>query len=131
MNYDEFIGQVQHRARLATREEAVRAIRATLSTFARRLYGGEPKDIASQLPTEIAIFMKGGGEGERFHLREFYQRVSEIENVDPPDAVFHARAVISVLIQALSPGEVEDIRAQLDPEWETLFEQAESLHIPE
>jgi len=35
MNYDEFIGQVQYRAELGSRGEAVRATRATLQTLAQ------------------------------------------------------------------------------------------------
>ena len=52
MKHDEFIGRVQHYARLASRGDAERATRATLETLGERLAGGEPKDLASQLPPE-------------------------------------------------------------------------------
>ena len=50
MKHDEFIGQVQHRARLGSRGDAERATWATLQTLGERLAGGEAKDFASQLP---------------------------------------------------------------------------------
>ena len=52
--YDEFIKQVQGRGHVESREEAERATRATLQTLAERLAGGEPHDLASQLPPELA-----------------------------------------------------------------------------
>ena len=54
MKYDEFIGQVRHRARLSSHAEAERATRATLETLAERLAGGEAHDLAAQLPPELA-----------------------------------------------------------------------------
>ena len=54
MKYDEFIGQVQHRAGLGSHTEAECATRATLETLAERLAGGEAHDLAAQLPPELA-----------------------------------------------------------------------------
>jgi uncharacterized protein (DUF2267 family) len=124
MKHDEFIGQVQHRARLSSRGDAEIATRATLETLAERLAGGEANDLASQLPRGIAEYLRTGqaGEGERFSVQEFFERVSERERVDLPKAVYHARAVISVLYEAVSPGEMADVRAQLPTEYARLFE---------
>ena len=64
MKHDEFIGRVQHYARLASRGDAERATRATLETLGERLAGGEPKDLASQLPPEIGLhLLQYGGIG--------------------------------------------------------------------
>lgn len=124
MKHDEFIGQVQHYARLSSRGEAERATRATLETLSERLAGGEAKDLASQLPQEIGEHLRRewSGLGERFDLAEFFQRVSEREGVKYQDAVFHARAVIGVVEHAVSPGEIKDVRAQLPAEFAGLFE---------
>ena len=133
MKHDEFIGQVQHRARLSSRGEAERATRATLETLAERLAGGEAKDLAAQLPPEIGHHLLGqwSALGERFSLEEFFRRVSLREGVDPPRAVFHARAVIEVLREAVSPGELDDVRAQLPAEFDRLFEAGSTGHMPE
>jgi len=124
MKHDEFIGQGQHHARLSSRGEAEIATRATLETLAERLAGGEANDLASQLPRGIAEYLRTGlaGEGERFSVEEFFQRVSEREGVDLPKAIYHARAVIAVLYEAVSPGEMADVRAQLPAEFTRLFE---------
>mgnify|MGYP006302370489 CR=1 FL=1 len=59
MNFDQFMGDVQHRARMATTGEAVRSTYATLRTMGERLYGDEAEDLAAQLPPEIGIFISG------------------------------------------------------------------------
>ncbi len=126
MKYDEFIGQVQNRARLASRGDAERAARATLATLTERLAGGEAKDFISQLPGElgeqIALETVGAGIGERFSPNEFFRRVGIREGTELPQATFHARAVIDVLKEAISAGELKDIRSQLPPEFNRLFE---------
>jgi uncharacterized protein (DUF2267 family) len=124
MKHDEFIGQVQHRARLSSRGDAERATLATLRTLGERLAGGEAKDFASQLPPQLAEYALSGqaGAGERFSVDAFFQRVSDREGVDLPKAIFHAKAVISVLQEALTKGEVNDIRAQLPAEYSRLFD---------
>lgn len=40
MQYEQFVGQVQNRGRMASQGEAVRAICATLETLGERLAGG-------------------------------------------------------------------------------------------
>jgi len=124
MKHDEFIGQVQHRARLSSRGDAEIAARATLETLAERLAGGEANDLASQLPRGLAEYLRTGlaGEGVHFSMEEFFHRVSEREGVDLPKAIYHARAVIAVLYEAVSPGEMADVRAQLPAEFSRLFE---------
>lgn len=121
MNFDEFVGQVQSRARLASEGEAIRAIRATLEVLSQRLAGGESRDLAAQLPTELGTYIHSGT-GERFDLDEFFRRVSAREGVDLPESVHHARAVIAVLQEAVSRGEIEDVRSQLPAEFDPLFE---------
>ena len=126
MQYDEFVGQVQHRARLASSGQAIRAIQATLQTLAERLYGGEANDLAAQLPREIQPFLQTLETGEDFDLKEFYEKVSMREEIDLPIAIYHARAVISVVLDAVSAGEISDILAQLPEEYGPLFQWEEA-----
>src|SRR5687767_8937378 len=49
MNYDAFIGQVNHRGRFSSKGKAVAAVRATLTTLAERLTRDEAFDLAAQL----------------------------------------------------------------------------------
>ncbi len=124
MNFDEFIGQVQHRARLSSREHAERATRAVLETLAQRLSGGEPKNLASQLPPEIGRYLlePTAGAGKRFGARDFYDLVALREGIDMQDAAYHVRAVASVLHEAVSAGEWEKMLAQLPDDLDQLME---------
>ena len=123
MQYNEFLGNVQDRARLATQDEAVAATRATLTVLAKRLAGGEADNLAAQLPEEIGRYLREvEGPAERFGLNEFFERVSSHEGTALPVAVHHARAVVSVLRDAVSAGEIDDVLAQLPEDYEPLFE---------
>ena len=122
MTFDHFVGQVQHRAQLASTDEALRAIRCTFETLAERLDFGETKDLAAQLPRELAIYFAASEHSERFSLNEFFKRVSEREQLTLPKSIHHARVVIEVLQEAVSAGEIRDVRAQLPKQWGALFE---------
>src|SRR5438874_12863904 len=125
MTYDQFVGQVQNRAKLASKGEAVAAIRATLETLAERLAGGAAEKLAAQLPQEIGEYLRapiGAGMGDSFSLDEFFQRAANRERVDKPDTVYHARVVMEVLAEAVSAGEVQKVLAQLPNDYIPLFE---------
>lgn len=124
MQHDEFIAQVKHRANLRTSGDAELATRATLETLAERLAGNEADNAAAQLPRSIAQYLQHqyAGAGVRLSLDEFLQRISLREGVELPKAANHARAVMEVFTEAISPGEIEDIRTQLPPEFKPLFE---------
>jgi uncharacterized protein (DUF2267 family) len=124
MKYDEFIGEVQERGHMGSREKAEEAARATLRTLSGRLAGGEPHDLASQLPPGLAEHVRYDGEHESdpFSLAEFFRRVVQKEGTDEPDAVYHARVVMEVLQEAVTRGEIDDIRSQLPAEYAPLFE---------
>lgn len=128
MQYDQFVGQVQHRAQLANGGQAVHAIHATLETLGERLFGGEAEQLASQLPAEIGYYLRQARIKDNFGMDEFFDRVSAHEGVALRTAMHHARVVLSVLTEAVSPGEIEDVRAQLpgDLKWvlETGYDEA-------
>jgi uncharacterized protein (DUF2267 family) len=108
MQHDEFIGQVQARARLSSRGDAERATRATLETLGERIPEGLADNLAAQLPHEIGEHLRrtvvygGAGTGERFDAREFVRRVSERSVADEPQAAFLARVVFEVVDEATS-----------------------------
>ncbi len=122
MKYERFIGLVQNRAKLASAEDAVTAIRATLETLSERLSVDESKDLGSQLPREIRHFLASNEVGQSFHLHEFFARVAEREERPLPVATYHARVVIEVLSEAVSAGEIDDVRRQLSSDYAPLFE---------
>jgi uncharacterized protein (DUF2267 family) len=124
MQYEEFVGQVQSRARLATQGETARAICATFETLGERTGDGERLHLAAQLPPGIGDYLRLAKRQERFDLQTFFDRVAEREGagVDTPQAAHHARAVIEVLGEALSPGQLQQLRSVLPNEYAPLFD---------
>lgn len=124
MKHDEFIKHVQSIAQLNSREEAERATHATLETLKERIVGNEASQLAAQLPKELQQYLRGreGEDGQFFPLEEFIQRVSEKEGVEPTAAANHVRAVFAVLQQAVSPGEMADVRVNLSEDYEDMFQ---------
>lgn len=124
MDYDRFVGLVQHRARMDSRASAEAAIRATFSTLSERLAGGLPDSIGSQLPDEVSRHLQSPGTGESFDLQQFWDRIADRERpaTETPDAAFHARAVMSVVDEAVSAGTLEKLQDQLPEEWSPLFD---------
>lgn len=123
MKYDEFIKNVQAVAQLDTRADAERATQATLETIKERIVGDEAKDLASQLPAQLAQYLHGreGQVGDHFKLEEFIRRVSEKEGLEPSVAFIHARAVFSVLQDAVTPGEFADVRHNFSDDYDEIF----------
>jgi len=56
-----------------------------------------------------------------FSLDEFFQRVASREGVDLPQSIFHARAVVEVVGEAVTQGQLSKVRDQLPAEFDPLF----------
>ncbi|MCU7496037.1 MAG: DUF2267 domain-containing protein [Ignavibacteria bacterium] len=123
MELDEFIRDVKRKAVLDNRDEVIKAIKATLETLKERLSGDEPGHIAAQLPRQIGEMLQGEGKGESFTVEEFFSRVSRREGTEIPVAMLHARSVLEAIREAITAGEMSDVRAQLPAEFYDLFEE--------
>jgi uncharacterized protein (DUF2267 family) len=132
MKYDEFISQVCKRAGIDSREVAERTVAATLETLGQRLTGGEPKDLAAQLPPELAMYLQkpDTGSGEDFSLDEFFWRIGQREGVDLSEATFHARVVIGLLSETVTMGEIQNVQAQLPNDFAKLFDVQNEGSLP-
>lgn len=137
MDYDTFIGEVQNRAQLPSREAAVRTTRITLETFSERIEPAAAENIAAQLPDEIGRHLAKVEVVERFDWDDFVDRIVEKGGYNPEDeqadAVHHARVVIDVVDDAVSESILADVRDQLptaDEDWDNLFELAEQDEKP-
>lgn len=124
MRYEEFLTQVRERTGLSSRTDAEQATQAVLRTLGERLQGGEPKNLASQLPPELGHYLlePGAGDGVRLSEQDIYDLVSVREGVDTPIARVHVRAVASVLRDAVSEGEWQNVLAQLPSNLDHLFD---------
>lgn len=128
MQHDEFIGQVQARAKLSSRGDAEAATRATLETLGERIPEGTAENLAAQLPHELGehlrrtMLMGGVGPGERFGLDEFVARVAERDSADPPAATYRARVVFEVLDEATTGGLMDKVAEALPDDVRSLIE---------
>jgi uncharacterized protein (DUF2267 family) len=126
MDYDGFLAIVQEFAEV-DRDAARNATAATLATLAERVAKGEARDLAAELPPELAPLVATNGPAERFDLDEFIRRVAEREGVDPATAERHASAVFVALGRAVTPKELEDVIAELPmPEYARLLPRGPS-----
>lgn len=123
MKAEEIIAAVQETARTDTREHTEDAVRATLAVLGERLSGGEPADLASQLPPALAEAIPTEGKGERFGLEEFYRRVADREGQDctVEEARRHARATVAAIKAAVTDSEFEELASQLPDEYAELL----------
>jgi uncharacterized protein (DUF2267 family) len=122
-NADQLLTTVQQAAGIS-RAKAERATRATLETLAERLSAGEARDLAAELPPEIAPWIATTSDAEGFDVDEFARRVAAREEVDVATAERHVRAVFDALGRAVSADEVEDMVAQLSRDFEPLVHEA-------
>lgn len=135
MQYDDFIGEVQHRAQLDSREAALNTTRATLTTLSARIDPGQAENLGAQLPDELGRFLEEVDDVDRFGFDEFVDRVAEREEIgegDPSDVAFRAQVVLDVVEGPVTEGALEDVRRHL-PENEgyaDLFEIAEAEESP-
>lgn len=124
MNFDEFVERVQSITGVRTVQEAVKATRATLQVLGQRLTPEEADDLAAQLPEGLKEFVMAAGPGPKdFDFDEFFRKIAEGEGVDYSTAIDHARAVVVVMMEAVTPGEIEDVKQQLPEEYKPLFRE--------
>jgi uncharacterized protein (DUF2267 family) len=122
MQHDEFIGQVQSRARLSSRGEAERACRATLETLGERVPEGLADNLAAQLPHEIGEHLRrtevygGAGTGERFGRHDFIERIAQRAGVDYSHAAYIGRAVLEVVNDATQGSIITKVAESLPPD---------------
>lgn len=133
MKYEEFIGKVRQRARLATPGDAEKAVAATFAVLATRLKGREVEQLGAQLPPKLLQYLRVPEEaaGESFGAEEFFRCVSVREGIEVPEAEYHVRVVLALLAEVITMGEVEDIKAQLPPDLAKLFDVENEGDIPE
>ncbi|HEV7468742.1 MAG: uncharacterized protein JWP64_2621 [Pseudonocardia sp.] len=122
MKYDEFIDAVSERAGLP-RDEAESLTHAVLRTLSERLSGGEAEDLRAQLPKGLQEdLIPPQEEAQGFDVSEFTRRVVQRSGIDPADAAAATAAVLSVIPDAVSAGEFDDVLSQLGLEYAALID---------
>lgn len=126
MDQDQFIGAVATRCG-ASAEQAAAVTRATLTTLAERIDGGEARDLADQLPEALRAYAFGPAEAaEAFGLDEFVARVGGRADVDAAAARDGVTAVFDVLRDAVDPAAYAQAVAQLPASYGDLVDRSAS-----
>jgi uncharacterized protein (DUF2267 family) len=129
MNAQTFYRRVLVEAGRAGDEDARRATAAVFHTLRDRLTPDEADQAAAQLPRELKdLWASGAVPGRRpakMHRRQFYERVmTEGGLASLGEARLVTRAVFGALKAQLSPGEADDVLAQLPRDLKAAWEEA-------
>ncbi|SCL32931.1 Uncharacterized conserved protein, DUF2267 family [Micromonospora rhizosphaerae] len=124
MDNSEFIDSVARRLQTSA-EQATAITRATLTTLAERIEGGEARDLSALLPDELRAYAFAPSEkAERFGRETFIQQVSGRAEVDGSLAEAGMRAVFDTLREAIPPGDYDDVVTHLPAEFWELTDSA-------
>lgn len=124
MDNSEFIDSVARRLRTSP-EQATAITRATLTTLAERIDGGEARDLSARLPDELRAYaFAPRDKAQRFGVDVFVQQVSGRAEVDGTTARAGMRAVFDTLREALPPGDYDDVVTHLPAEFWELTDSA-------
>jgi uncharacterized protein (DUF2267 family) len=122
MQFEDFIRAVQEQARLDSHDEAIAITRAVLETLGERLDRKTRNGIEAQLPNELKDFLLAREENaDRYDLAQFYSRVAARADLKYQKATERTRQVVSVLRQAITEGELQDIMESLPHDYDELF----------
>jgi uncharacterized protein (DUF2267 family) len=111
------------------RERADRAVRATLQTLAERISAGEARQLAEQLPPELAPSLGSDTHSQPFDMDDFVRRLAAREEVDPDTAERDARIVFAALAHAVDQKELDDLASELDKTYAPLLPRGPYVEV--
>jgi uncharacterized protein (DUF2267 family) len=122
--YERFVTTTEQKAGISW-DAAESAAQATLGTLAERISSGQARELAAELPPQLAEWLSGGEENaEPFDAVEFVRRVAEREQADPENAQAHIRAVFTALARLVRGEEIARLTAQLSNDYKGLLGEA-------
>ncbi|SRR5581483_860271 len=124
-----FYGMVRERLGQCDREEARRGVAAVFRALRDRLLPEEADQVAAQLPGPLKAVWSEGEPAAAAPLRmdreEFYERVrGDVGLLTGREAQWLTLAVFAALKASLSPGEAEDVMAQLPKDLKEVWVEA-------
>ncbi len=113
------------------RERAKRATAAVFHALRDRLTAEESDQVVDQLPAALKDIWRAGEKAERrpvkLHRAEFFERVkAEMGGTSAREARWITLAVFAALKEQLSPGEAEDVLAQLPKDLKEVWAEAQA-----
>ena len=92
-----------------------------LQNLCDRLTGDEADDLLAQLPYQLKTAVIVSPAAQSVSADEFVERVARDLELAPEEARDRIRAVFGTIREAVTPGEFDDVLAQLDPEYADLI----------
>jgi uncharacterized protein (DUF2267 family)/predicted transcriptional regulator len=113
--YGRMLNQLRANAELETSERAETALVTVLESLVRRLTPGEAKDLISQLPSLLHARLRvlPPGPDRQVTRQSIEANLRERLDVDHSCAVQLLEVVGDTITQAVSPGQIEDVKGQL------------------
>jgi len=130
MRYEDFVERVMRFGGFTRRDEAVRAVEATLAVLRARLIDEDVEAVAAGLPGLIARLLRYGEHDGEFGRDEFFDRVRRREGVTLGYAREHSEVVCRVLSEAVPESTLKRVRGHLPGELASLFEEHATTDAP-
>lgn len=112
MKFRELVKQVQLNSGFSD-QESQEALEHMVESLAVHLTEGERKDFASQLPQELKDIALSVLPTENLVHQDLLEQFIEMQDIEESRAKKQIHAAWEALKEAISPGEIDDIRAQL------------------
>ncbi len=112
MKYRELIKKVQLYSGFSDKESKD-ALDGTVTVLAAHLTEGERKDFASQLPVELQDQALSVFPTTDIVKQDIFEQFQIVQNIDEPRAKKQILSAWHALKDALTPGQIDHIRAQL------------------
>jgi uncharacterized protein (DUF2267 family) len=128
VDFESFLTIVARHA-VGGREGAERASRATLQTLAERIDREEARDLAAQLPPELAPWIATTSPADGFSADEFVRRVARRQGVDDATASEQVEAVFDALSHAISADEWHDLTSELPASFAPLLPRGRHVEV--
>lgn len=131
MTVEAFYRTVTRTSGVEDRETIKRGTAAVLQALRDRLTAEEADQVVAQLPFELKRRWEVGDESPRrplkMHRDEFYERVRREAGLPTTrEARWVVLAVFAALKEQLSPGEAEDVMAQLPRDLKEIWAEAQA-----
>lgn len=120
--YWRMMNELRAEAKLETTEQAEVALDAVLPSLLRRLIPGEAEDLAAQLPSLLRERLPLASGPDKSVTRETIEaELVRRLDVAPQRAAQVLEAIGATLARNVSPGQIEEVRAQLPEALRTIF----------
>ncbi|NJL87333.1 MAG: DUF2267 domain-containing protein [Leptolyngbyaceae cyanobacterium SM1_1_3] len=131
MKHAEFLNTTQAVSQFDSTEAVESFVQSVFEVLANRIYGNEAKDLASQLPEEIAQYLRGheGENGTYMDLQTFYSRIAERSQLDVAEIPQKVRGLFAVIQKAVTPGQFDHLKVNLSDEYAELFAPPSRQHL--